>query len=77
MVKKGTVNPAVTSSPHGRAGPVQSALGTLPEPATIGSRGGNVGLVDGSVEWRNQRAMRARLVRWVGTTGETAIIGHW
>ncbi len=77
VIEKGTVNPAVTSAPHGRGGPVQSALGSLPEPEAIGSMGGNVGLVDGSVEWRNQRVMHGRLVRWVGTTGETSIIGHW
>jgi len=77
IVEKGTVDPAVTSAPHGRAGPVQSAVGTLPEPEAIGSRGGNVGLVDGSVQWRNQRQMHGRLVRWVGTTPGTTIIGHW
>lgn len=76
VIEKGTVNPNVTSAPHGRAGPVQSAIGSLPEPDQIGSMGGNVGLVDGSVEWRKQRVMRARHVYWSPNPGIN-IIGHW
>ena len=79
VIEKGTVNPAGTSAPHGRGGPVQSPIGSLPEPEAVGSMGGNVGLVDGSVEWRNQRVMHARLVRWSGNpaASHTTIIGHW
>jgi len=76
VIEKGTVNPNVTSAPHGRGGPVQSALGTLPEPEAIGSKGGNIGLVDGSVAWRNQRVMHGRYVYWSPNPG-TSIIGHW
>jgi prepilin-type N-terminal cleavage/methylation domain-containing protein len=76
VIEKGTANPNVTSAPHGRGGPVQSALGTLPEPEEIGSKGGNIGLVDGSVEWRNQRIMHARYVYWSPNPGIN-IIGHW
>ena len=76
VIEKGTANPNVTSGPHGRGGPVQSALGSLPEPEAIGSMGGNIGLVDGSVEWRKQRVMRARYVYWSPNPGIN-IIGHW
>jgi prepilin-type N-terminal cleavage/methylation domain-containing protein len=76
VIEKGTANPNVTSAPHGRGGPVQSALGTLPEPEAIGSQGGNIGLVDGSVEWRKQRVMHARYVYWSPNPGLN-IIGHW
>ena len=57
VIEKGTVNPAITSSPHGTAGPVKSAENSFPEPETIKSQGGNVGLVDGSVNWRKQSEM--------------------
>jgi hypothetical protein len=76
VIEKGTANPHVTSAPHGRGGPVQSALNSLPEPEEIGSMGGNVGLVDGSVAWRNQRIMHARYVYWSPNPG-LSIIGHW
>jgi prepilin-type N-terminal cleavage/methylation domain-containing protein len=75
VIEKGTVNPNVTSAPHGRGGPVQSSPGNLPEPEQIGSMGGNIGLVDGSVEWRNQRVMHARFVYW-SPNPATSIIGH-
>jgi len=76
VIEKGTANPNVTSAPHGRGGPVQSAIGSLPEPEAIGSKGGNLGLVDGSVEWRNQHVMHARYVYWSPAPGIN-IIGHW
>jgi len=82
IIEKGTANPASTTGPHGRGGPVSSAIGTSPEPDTIGSRGGNVGLPDGSVAWRNQRDMHPRAVRWTGSPPDKAqpqpnIIGYW
>jgi len=76
VIEKGTANPHVTSAPHGRGGPVQSALNSLPEPEEIGSMGGNIGRVDGAVEWRNQRVMHARFVYWSPNPGIN-IIGHW
>jgi len=76
VIEKGTAQWHVTSSPHGRGGPVQSAYGKTPEPEEIGSMGGNVGLVDGSVEWRNQRAMHPRYVFWAPVPGD-GIIGYW
>ena len=77
-IEKGTATPNVTSSPHGRAGPVHSAPGSTPEPETIGSVGGNTGLVAGSVEWRSQRIMHQRYVRWsAGGSPLSDIIGYW
>jgi prepilin-type N-terminal cleavage/methylation domain-containing protein len=77
IIEKGTFDPKGTSAPHGRGGPVQSATGSPPEPATIGSVGGNVGLVDGSVEWRNQRFMHPRAVFWNGPNPGTGMTGYW
>jgi hypothetical protein len=76
VIEKGTVNPRVTSSSHGRGGAVQSAAGSTPEPEAIGSAGGNVGLVDGSVVWRNQRIMHPRAVYW-SPNPASSIIGYW
>ena len=78
FVEKGTANPRVTSSPHGRGGPVQSEIGTSPEPGELGSSGGNVGLVDGSAEWRQQDVMHQRYVRF-SASGQPSgsIIGYW
>jgi prepilin-type N-terminal cleavage/methylation domain-containing protein len=55
-----------TFAPHGRAGPIlngadASNQGTSPgrtaTPAEIGAAGGNIGLLDGSVSWKNIRRM--------------------
>ena len=54
----------VTFAPHGSRGPIlksgdttNSGLGGIPS-AEIGAVGGNIGLVDGSVRWKNMRAMK-------------------
>jgi prepilin-type processing-associated H-X9-DG protein len=59
-------------------GPVVSGSGQLVEPAAIGSEGGNVGLVDGSVEWRKQRFMRPHAVV-INSQGvaNNAYLGYW
>jgi len=78
VIEKGTASPPVTSGPHGRGGPVQSQAGTTPEPDAIGSRGGNVGEVDGSVVWRNQRDMHQRSVLWSATgVPASSVFGYW
>jgi len=59
VIEKGTASPASTSGPHGRGGPVTSAVGTSPEPDTIGSRGGNVA---------------CRTARWSGATSGTCTV---
>jgi prepilin-type N-terminal cleavage/methylation domain-containing protein/prepilin-type processing-associated H-X9-DG protein len=73
VIEKGTVTPNVTSSPHGPTGPVRSAEGQLPEPEAIRSNGGNVALADGSVKWRNQRAMKEHYA----TIPNGSIRGYW
>jgi prepilin-type N-terminal cleavage/methylation domain-containing protein/prepilin-type processing-associated H-X9-DG protein len=44
---------AVTA-PHGKTGMVGSTAATLPDPAQIGSQGGNFAFMDGSVQWLKQ-----------------------
>lgn len=73
VIEKGTVNPNVTSAPHGPTGPVRSRPGQLPEPIAIRSQGGNVGLLDGSVSWKPQAQMREHYA----TIPHGAIRGYW
>ena len=73
VIEKGTVTPAITSAPHGPTGPVKSAERQFPEPGAIRSQGGNVGLVDGSVNWRRQSEMFPRNA----TIPFGSIIGYW
>ncbi len=69
----------VTDAPHTKDGPRVSGSGQVVDPAVIGSEGGNVGLVDGSVAWRKQGAMRQRWVFWNTTTRQPdqSYIGYW
>jgi prepilin-type N-terminal cleavage/methylation domain-containing protein len=66
IIEKGTdqVGTAakVTSAPHSLVGARLGAPGQLVEPGQIGSEGGNVGRVDGSVDWRKQPVMRPHYV---------------
>ena len=73
VIEKGTVNPPITSSSHGATGPVKSGENSFPEPETIKSQGGHVGLVDGSVNWRKQLEMRPHNA----TIPSVCIIGYW
>ena len=73
VIEKGTVNPNITSSSHGATGPVRSAQGLIVEPEDIRSEGGNIGLVDGSVNWRRQSEMLPRNA----TIPFGSIIGYW
>jgi prepilin-type N-terminal cleavage/methylation domain-containing protein len=54
-----------TSFPHTHNGP--TTKDGLLTPTAIGSEGGNVGLVDGAVQWRPQRAMKKRYVKFTLT----------
>jgi len=68
----------VTDTAHSPCGPRVSANGQVVEPTTIGSDGGNVGAVDGSVTWRKQMLMHPRVVLWNTTSGPNAsYIGYW
>jgi prepilin-type N-terminal cleavage/methylation domain-containing protein len=73
VIEKGTVNPNITSAPHGPGGAVRSLPGHLPEPIQINSQGGNVGLVDGSVNWVIQALMKEHYA----TIPQGAIRGYW
>jgi prepilin-type N-terminal cleavage/methylation domain-containing protein len=73
VIEKGTVSPPITSAPHGPTGPVKSSERQFPEPDAIRSQGGNVGLVDGSVNWRRQTEMFPRNA----TIPFGSIIGYW
>lgn len=73
VIEKGTVTPNVTSAPHGPGGPVISRVGSTPEPEILRSQGGNVGSLDGSVNWRKQTIMKPRNA----TIPAGSIIGYW
>lgn len=83
IISKGTDSYAglkeVTDAPHTRAGPFVSGSGQVVEPQVIGSEGGNIGLVDGSVHWRKQAVMRQRWVFWNDQTKQPdqSYIGYW
>jgi len=84
IIEKGTelagTSATATSAPHANGGPKTSGANVVVDPALIGSEGGNVGLLDGSVAWRKQAAMRPRYVRYQGTgpfTPDSLIIGYW
>jgi Tfp pilus assembly protein PilE len=66
-----------TSAPHTTGG--NKVVDGLIDPVRIGSEGGNMGLVDGSVEWRKQRTMKRRAVIWsdTGPGGGSSYLGYW
>jgi prepilin-type N-terminal cleavage/methylation domain-containing protein len=73
--------PYATSAPHARSGLVISPAKTQLEPAALGSEGGNVGTVDGSVQWRNQAQMKSRYVRFLPSgasfSPDDTLSGYW
>lgn len=73
VIERGTVSPRTSSSSsHGDYGLVM-VDGTI-DPVTIGSAGGNVGYMDGSVRWAKQEDM----VTPHGVTKDaTRILGWW
>jgi len=82
VISKGTDNYAgrtdVTDAPHTRNGPRASGSGQLVEPEVLGSEGGNVCLVDGSISWRKQAVMKPRFVFWrPGSGPDQSYIGYW
>jgi prepilin-type N-terminal cleavage/methylation domain-containing protein len=68
----------VTSAPHTRGGARVSGAGVMVNPKDIGSEGGNVAEVDGSVSWRKAAVMKPRAVL-LGTDGSAVdtIQGYW
>jgi prepilin-type N-terminal cleavage/methylation domain-containing protein len=82
IISKGTDNYGtlnnVTDVPHASGGARVSGSGQLVEPEIIGSEGGNVGSVDGSVQWRKQKVMHPRFVLWKSNGGPDGnYIGYW
>ena len=83
LVEKGTetlgTSSYVTSAPHTPSGMRASGSNQMPEPAVIGSEGGDVGLVDGSVAWRRQAIMHQRnvVLNPDGSVKNSQIIGYW
>jgi prepilin-type N-terminal cleavage/methylation domain-containing protein len=74
----GTTLNNITDVPHTRAGFRTSGSGQLVEPQVLGSEGGNVGLVDGSVSWRKQVVMNPHFIFFNVNTGPNPdYIGYW
>ena len=76
--------PYATSTPHSRGGPRVGPPNQQIEPTAIGSEGGNIGLIDGSITWRKQSDMRPHYLRWnpggnttPPYTGDTTLAGYW
>ena len=68
-----------TVAPHTSSGRKISPSNNLPEPSGLGSQGGNVATVDGSVQWRRQAEMHQRCIRWLnlGATPDTSNVGYF
>jgi prepilin-type N-terminal cleavage/methylation domain-containing protein len=84
IIEKGTElasgNAYATSAPHTKAGPITSGANVIVDPILIGSDGGNVGTLDGSIQWRRQIFMKPRYVRYNAPapfTPYSQIIGYW
>ena len=82
IIERGTANYAtskrITRVPHSRAGLRESPSGSVVEPDTLGSDGGNVATVDGSIQWRKQSVMRPRTVRWDNSNViDWTFAGYW
>jgi len=82
IISKGTdiygTDSNVTDAPHTVGGPRHSGSNQLVEPQALGSEGGDVGTVDGSVTWRKQLLMHQRWIFWNDTSGpDQTYIGYW
>jgi len=60
--------PKVTRAPHTVTGGRIEGPQVWKDPIEIGSEGGNIATVDGSVTWRSQKQMFRRTVRWKNAT---------
>jgi prepilin-type N-terminal cleavage/methylation domain-containing protein len=65
----------VTLAPHTPSGLRHSTA--TPDPAAIGSEGGNIGLMDGSVSWRKQMFMHQHWTFWNPNPTQGDYIGYW
>ena len=65
----------VTQAPHTKTG---YKFGALVEPEAIGSQGGHVINVDGSVDWRSQKKMKPHATLWQKNGSYASdYIGYW
>jgi prepilin-type N-terminal cleavage/methylation domain-containing protein len=67
----------VTVAPHTASGLRHSAATATLDPAAIGSEGGNIGLMDGSVQWRKQLFMHQHWTFWNPGPVQNDYIGFW
>jgi prepilin-type N-terminal cleavage/methylation domain-containing protein len=65
----------VAVAPHARGGLRHSA--GITDPLALGSDGGNIGSLDGSVLWRNQKVMHQRWTFWNPSPVQNDYIGFW
>jgi len=65
----------VTVAPHTVGGLRRSTAS--PPPKAIGSEGGNIGSMDGSVEWRKQMVMHPHWTFWSPSPVQSDYIGYW
>jgi prepilin-type N-terminal cleavage/methylation domain-containing protein len=65
----------VTVAPHTPGGLRHSTAS--PDPVALGSEGGNIGLMDGSVQWRKQIFMHKHWTFWNPAPSQTDYIGYW
>jgi prepilin-type N-terminal cleavage/methylation domain-containing protein len=82
IIGKGTdivgTSPNVTDAPHTPNGAKIGPPNQLLEPEAIGSEGGNVGTVDGSISWRKQKLMHPHITLFNTQTGPNpGYIGYW
>jgi len=67
----------VTDVPHTPNGFAVSGSGQLVEPQALGSDGGNVGTLDGAVQWRRQADMHERFIFFSSSTPSSEYTGYW
>ncbi len=81
IIEKGTDNfgtlTDITHVPHSVNGERYSGSGQLVEPQTLKSEGGNVGLADGSVNWRPQATMHWRYILFNNSGPSKQYTGYW
>ena len=65
----------VTVAPHTSVG-LRHTTGS-PSPTAIGSEGGNIGAMDGSVDWRKQMYMHPHWTFWNPSPVQNDYIGYW
>ena len=68
----------LTAAPHARNGARVSDSGVIVKPSAIGSEGGNVAALDGSVSWRKSAIMKPHSVQLhTNGTAVDAAQGYW